>query len=180
MDWLGGDMANADEISARFLIDRPRLVAYAVAVVRVHALAEDLVQDAFVALSQALARGDAIADSGAWCRGVVRNLALRHWHADRRLQRLPTPDLLDGIDRAFAEDDSAQDDELLRALVACREGVSVSALTLLDLRYVDGLPMRAVAERCRRSERAVITALARVRRHLVDCITTRLRRQGHD
>lgn len=161
-------------ISARFLAGRERLFAYALALVRSRAVAEDIFQDVYVALTRAVERGDVIADLPAWCRGVARNLALRHWQERERVERLPATELLDGIDRAFAEDDGDDDEALMRALAACRAGLSASALSLLDLKYLHDLPMRAIAEQTRRSERAVITALARIRRRLMDCIASRI------
>ncbi|MCK6489354.1 MAG: sigma-70 family RNA polymerase sigma factor [Planctomycetes bacterium] len=166
-------------LSVHFLADRARLFAYAYALVRSRAAADDLVQDAWLALAQAEARGEAIADLAGWCRGVVRNLALRHWQERRRIQALPPAELLDRIDAAFAEADAAGDEELLRALARCRALLPAPARALIELRYGEDLPMRAIAERIRRSERAVITALAKVRRRLQDCIDARLAETGH-
>jgi RNA polymerase sigma factor (sigma-70 family) len=166
-------------ISTRFLAGRDRLFAYALALVRSRAVAEDIFQDTYLALTRAVERGDVIADLPAWCRGTARNLALRHWQERERLERLPAKELLDGIDRAFAEEQD-DDEALLRALAACRGGLGAQALGLLDLKYAHDLPMRAIAERTRRSERAVITALAVIRRRLMDCISVRLAMAGHD
>jgi len=149
------------------------LFAYALALVRSRTVAEDLFQDTYVALTRAVERGDVIADLPAWCRGVARNLALRHWQERQRLAHLPTTELLDQIDRAFSEE-ADEDEALMKALASCRGSLGASAISLLDLKYVRDLPMRSIAEQTRRSERAVITALARIRQRLMDCITTRL------
>ncbi|MBA3938921.1 MAG: sigma-70 family RNA polymerase sigma factor [Planctomycetes bacterium] len=175
---MDGDLAL---ISARFLAGRERLFAYALALVRTRAVAEDIFQDTYLALVKAVERGDAIADLPAWCRGVARNLALRHWQERERVARLPAAELLDGIERAFAEaDDEGEDDEaLLAALATCRGGLGAPASALLDLKYVHDLPMRTIAERSGRSERAVITALALIRRRLMECIAVRLAGSNH-
>ncbi len=165
-------------ISARFLAGRERLFAYVLALVRSRAVAEDIFQDCYLTLTRTVARGETIADLPAWCRGVARNLALRHWNERERLERLPAAELLDGIEQAFAEDDD-DDEALMTALAACRGGLADHAVALLDLKYVHDLPMRAIAERTRRSERAVITALAAIRRKLMDCISVRLAKTGH-
>lgn len=166
-------------ISARFLAGRERLFAYAFALVRSRTVAEDIFQDVYLALARAVERGEEIADLPAWCRGVARNLALRHWRERQRLERLPSAELLDGIDRAFAEDDDDDPHALNDALAACRGLLGAGAVALLDLKYVHDLPMAAIAERTRRSERAVITALARIRRRLMDCIAGRLAGARH-
>jgi RNA polymerase sigma-70 factor (ECF subfamily) len=173
---MGDDLAN---LSARFLADRQRLFAYVFALVRSRPVAEDIVQDVYLTISRAVERGEAIADLAAWCRGVARNLALRHWQERQRLERLPPADLLDGIERSFAEETGDEDEALLRALAACRQALPTAMLALLDLKYVHDLPMRDIAERSRRSERAVITALAKLRRRLQDCISTRLAGPSH-
>lgn len=161
-------------ISARFLAGRERLFAYALVLVRSRAVAEDIFQDTYLALTRAVERDEIIADLPAWCRGVARNLALRHWQERQRIERLPATELLEQIDRTFAEEDQGDDEALMRALATCRGGLGTSALALLDLKYVHDLPMRAIAEQTKRSERAVITALAHIRRRLMDCIATRM------
>ena len=166
-------------VSARFLAGRERLFAYAFALVRSRAVAEDIFQDVYLALARAVERGEEIADLPAWCRGVARNLALRHWNERQRLERLPSAELLDGIDLAFAEEDGDDEQALAAALATCRGLLGAGALALLDLKYVHDLPMAAIAERTRRSERAVITALARIRRRLMDCISGRLAGARH-
>lgn len=165
-------------LSARFLLGRERLFAYALALVRSRTLAEDIVQDVYLALLRTVERDETIVDLPAWCRGVARNLALRHWQERQRIERLPTVELLDGIDQTFAEDGD-DDQALIQALAACRGGLAAPALALLDLKYLQDLPMRTIAERTRRSERAVITALARIRKKLMDCIAARLAGAGH-
>lgn len=167
----GSDLA---AVSARFLAERERLFAYILAMVRSRPVAEDIFQDLYLALTRAVGGGEGILDLAAWCRGTARNLALRHWSERQRLERLPAPELLDAIERSFAEDAGDDDEALLRALAACRGSLAAPASALLDLRYVHGLPMRDIAERSRRSERAVITALAKIRRQLMDCIGQRL------
>lgn len=166
-------------ISATFLAGRERLFAYALALVRSRTVAEDIFQDVYLTLARTVERGEEIADLPAWCRGVARNLALRHWREHQRLERLPSAELFDGIDRAFAEDDGDDEQALAAALAACRGQLGAGALALLDLKYVHDLPMAAIAERTRRSERAVITALARIRRRLMDCIQVRLAGARH-
>jgi RNA polymerase sigma-70 factor (ECF subfamily) len=165
-------------ISARFLAGRERLFAYVLALVRSRAVAEDIFQDVYLALARAVERDEDIVELSAWCRGVARNLALRHWRECRRSERLPATELLDGIDRAFAEE--GEDDRVLMpALARCRATLAAPALALLELKYVQDLPIRAISERTRRSERAIITALARIRRRLMDCIAARLAEAHH-
>lgn len=165
--------------SAPFLAGRERLFAYILALVRSRTVAEDIFQDVYVAFARASENKIAIEDMPSWCRGTARNLALRYWREKKCSERLPSTDLLESIDQAFAEEDD--DDQLLMAALArCRDELGASALSLLDLKYVHDLSMRAIADKTQRSERAVITAIARVRRQLMDCITTRLASTTHE
>ena len=164
-------------LSAHFLVGRERLFTYALALMRSHTVAEDIVQDVYLTLLR-VEHDETIADLPAWCRGVARNLALRHWQEGQRIERLPAIELLDGIDQTFAED-GEDDQALMQALAACRGNLATPAVALLDMKYLQDLPMRTIAERTRRSERAVITALARIRKKLMDCIATRIAGAGH-
>ncbi len=162
------------DLQASFLAGRECLFAYTLAVVRSRVIADDICQDVYLALLKAVDQDTAIGDLPAWCRGVARNLALRYWHDHRRTQRLPASILLERIDEAFSDDDDDDDAALAQALNVCRQGLGQAALTLLDLKYAEDLTMIAIAARTRRSERAVITALARIRRTLLECINRRL------
>jgi RNA polymerase sigma-70 factor (ECF subfamily) len=166
-------------LSARFLAERDRLFAYIMALVRSRTVAEDIFQDVYMTFARTIETHTVIDDLPSWCRGVARNLALRYWREQKRSERLPETHLLDSIDRAFAEEDD--DDELLMAALAqCRDELGHAALSILDLKYVHDLSMRTIADKTQRSERAVITAIAHIRRRLMDCITTRLASTFHE
>lgn len=167
-------------LSARFLAGRDVLFAYLLALVRSRAVAEDLFQDVYLALAAAAERGEDIADLPAWCRGVARNLALRHWREQRRTRAAPSEELVAAIDASFAEDDGGADDEALhRALAACRQALPERTAALLDLRYVHGLDLEAIAARTGRSAHALAVSIARVKRILMSCIRARLAEAAH-
>lgn len=167
------------ELSGRFLEERHRLFAYIYAMIRSRHVAEDLFQDVYLTLVRTSERGEAINDLPAWCRGVARNLALRYWHEQKQTPRHTTTDLLAGIELAFAENADSEHEALLQALAACRSSLPTTLTYLLDLKYVHDLSMRDIAARTRRSERAVITALARIRSRLMACIAGRLGATAH-
>ncbi len=169
-------LANLKLAGAAFLDIRERLYAYLLAVVRDRSLAEDLFQEVYVALADALERGEVIADLEAWCRGVGRNLALKHWREQRTSKTVPGDRLLDLIDRAFDEgDERLERIGLMKdALSGCRAQLQAPARELLELRYQRDLPIADISAATRRTPRGVITALARIRDQLLDCIGRRL------
>lgn len=71
----------------------PSLLRYAAALTRSPALAEDLVQEAFLALYRELAAGVEVANARAWTLRVVRNLAHNDARGQRRLVMFPDVDL---------------------------------------------------------------------------------------
>ncbi len=173
---MSSDLA---DLSQRFLAGRATLLAYLLGVVRDHAVAEDLLQEVFLALTRACAKGEDITDLPAWCRGVGRNLALKGWRSQRRAPVLVDSALLARLDQAFAERDA--DDELDRrraALAACRERLPAHAEELLRKRYGDDLPVADIASDLGRTPAAVMMALSRLRRDLAECVAKRLRLDG--
>lgn len=169
-------LANLKLAGAAFLDIRERLYAYLLAVVRDRALAEDLFQEIYVALADALERGETIDNLEAWCRGVGRNLALKHWREQRTSKTVPGDRLLDLIDRAFDEggDQLERIGLMKNALTGCRALLPEPAQDLLDLRYQRDLPIADISQATRRTPRGVITALARIRDQLLECIGKRL------
>src|SRR5581483_5596953 len=79
-----------------------RLLAYALALTRRNDVAEDLVQDALLAVHRDLARFDASRDFGAWVRGVIRMKYLE-WSRSHRTERVSESRLeeLDARHRAW-------------------------------------------------------------------------------
>jgi RNA polymerase sigma-70 factor (ECF subfamily) len=169
-------LSNLKDASAAFLEIRERVYAYLLAVVRDRTLAEDLFQELYVALADTLEKGEAIEDLEAWCRGVARNLALRHWRSQRTSKVVPGDNLLDLIDRAFDEntDQLGHLDQMKVALSQCRQELAPPARDLLDLRYSKDLPIAEISQATRRTPRGVITALARIREQLLECIAKRM------
>jgi RNA polymerase sigma-70 factor (ECF subfamily) len=145
-------------------------------VVRHHATAEDLLQEVYLALTRACAKGEDIADLPAWCRGVGRNLALKGWRSQRRATVVVDSALLARLDQAFTERDAEDDLERRRsALAACRERLPQHADELLRKRYGATQPVADIATDMGRTPAAVMMALSRLRRELADCVMRRLR-----
>ncbi len=165
------------ELSARFMAERHALLAYIHALVQRADVAEDIFQEVWLRLADAADRDVAIADAPAWFRGVARNLVLHHWRSGRRARVVVDSELLDLVDRAFAEQDPhAEELERRRlGLQACLRELPAHAKEVLRLKYVADLTAEEVGARLQRSSASVLMLLSRLRRSLEDCVNRRLR-----
>lgn len=119
------------------------------------ALAEDLTSETFLAAVDAVRRGTVPELSVAWLIGVARHKLVDHWRRQERKQR-PVDTGPDRVDDW---------DVQLEALVAHETLASLGAhhRSALTLRYLDGLPVREVAEHLGRTEGATEVLLVRAK-----------------
>jgi len=112
------------------------LLAYARVLAGQPERARDLVQDAFVAAWQAIARFDVTRDFGSWLRGIVRNKWREDCRRHRREVSLGDPELarLEEAVRSWTSDD--REAGLLERLAECREKLP-EALALAVHAYYD-------------------------------------------
>lgn len=133
----------------------PHLFRYALRLTGSHELAEDLVQEAFLALYRELRNGRAIDNSKAWTLTVVRNQVRKHRRNTRRhAEDLEPGELLDCRPARVREaDDPDSIDDLLADLSKREEEVLL--LRLQSFRY------REIAAHIGISAKSVATLLAR-------------------
>lgn len=124
-------------------------------------VAEDLTAETFLAAVEGIQKGTLTEPSTAWLVGVARHKLVDHWRRLARDERR-----LASLEReAGAEDDDPWDEHLDAA--HAREvltGLGAHHRAALTLRYVDGLPVREVAEHLGRTEHATETLLMRAKR----------------
>jgi RNA polymerase sigma-70 factor (ECF subfamily) len=122
-------------------------------------LAEDLTSETFLAAADAVQRRPPDDLTVAWLIGIARHKLADHWRRKAREERL-----LNAVD---AEPDATGDewDARLDAIAARRTLAALGShhRGALTLRYVDGLPVREVAECLGRSEKATEVLLVRAR-----------------
>jgi RNA polymerase sigma-70 factor (ECF subfamily) len=143
------------------LYDRalPQVYGYLVARVGDPTLAEDLTAETFLAAVRATREGTVADLTIAWLVTVARNKLVDHWRRRAREERglqlahEPEADVVDDVDARF---DRLRTREVLADLGAHH----CAALTL---RYLDGLPVREVAEHLGRTEHATEALLVRAR-----------------
>jgi RNA polymerase sigma-70 factor, ECF subfamily len=123
---------------------------------------QDLVQEVFVTLATAVRTGRLTTASAGWLTTCTRNIFLRQLrHDGRELARV----VRIATRRASPETGPEQsvDDVWLRAAMKNLSDVERAALVL---RYIDDMPVAAVATALGRSLEATESLLARARRHL--------------
>ncbi len=140
-------------------------------------MAEDVLQETYVALQRSAARFTPGADPGAWVRGIARNLARQALARRQRLQALPAEALLERLEQVAAaavEDDG--DDEAVDQLQRCLGVLAPAQRELVHARYHQGLSLAQLSARTGRSAGAIQVALSRLRATLLACIEQARRR----
>jgi RNA polymerase sigma-70 factor, ECF subfamily len=137
----------------------PEVYGYLLVRCRSTALAEDLTSETFLAAADAVDRHAVPHLSVAWLVGVARHKLVDHWRRLAREERLLT--------KIDAEPDPDPDpwDVQLDVLTAHRvlDRLGAHHRSALTLRYLDGLPVRQVAECLGRTEQATEALLVRAR-----------------
>lgn len=159
-------------VDALFASWQPSLLRYARTLCGTPELAEDLVQEAFLALCRKSVRGEDVRNPRRWTLCVVRNQASRQLRDRRRHgEQLTPPEVLEAVgNRDFSKAAADPGCEVSRL-------VSVSVLSarerqVLDLR-MQSLKYRQIAQHLGVSPKTVSALLARARRKLQEAMATR-------
>lgn len=168
------------QITAWFLSDRHRLMAFIFGLLRESQASEDVFQEVWLKLHAELEKGAEIRNPPAWCRTVARHLILMHWRTRKNSKVLMDSTLvefLDYVETAFAENETTDEtgQDRRRALGECVGSLPAKSRELLALRYEQELPLKEVAAKAGHSGDAVIKALVRLRQALAVCVEKKLR-----
>ena len=88
-------------------------------------------------------------------------------------------ELLDALAETVVDARSDATDLYLAALRRCKEKLSALDEQLLDLRYVEDLSTRQIADQTGRPQQGVCNSLLRIRRRSFDCIQMELAQKKH-
>jgi RNA polymerase sigma-70 factor (ECF subfamily) len=155
---------------------RGMLLGYILSIVRDFHLAEDIFQDASIVI---LRKGLLLKDDNdfpPWARKVVRLEAL---NARRKREKGPEtlePGVLDLLDQDWSKNEGPEPTML--ALRECIEKLPPKARRLIELRYIEGIPGNALAERLNQPPNTVYVALSRIYQNLSVCVKNRLACEG--
>lgn len=143
-----------------------------------HTVAEDLVQEVFVAAWSSTFEFESSdpANQSAYLRGIARNLFYQHCR-----RRRPSTESLSEAELEEAEVFWSQEFlrggdgyDYLEALRRCLRRLTDQKRHVLDLFYGDDKSRREIAEELEMSEEGVKSTLQRTRAMLADCIRNRL------
>lgn len=166
--------------AAEFIHDRHRLGSFVGGLLRDAHAAEDVIQEVWVRLAAELEKGTVIESQPAWCRGVAKNLILKHWRRQRNAKVFADSEVLEvflaRVDQAFAETDDSGElwERRQQALDDCVAALPEKSRSLLSLRYEGRVPIEEIARRVGQRFDAVTKALYRLRQALSDCVERKL------
>jgi RNA polymerase sigma-70 factor (ECF subfamily) len=165
-----------EDVSVEFLARRHHLMAFVHWMAGDPDLAEEVFQQVWVKLAEAVRAGTLISHLDAWCRVVARNILFERWRRERVRREIVDSRLVELSERAFAEQDDSQDDWALRsrALKECVGELPAKSRRMLDLKYGEGLTVARTAEMLEKTCGSVMMALSRIRRALKECVERRL------
>ncbi|MCK6471587.1 MAG: sigma-70 family RNA polymerase sigma factor [Planctomycetes bacterium] len=171
-------IADCDSRLRLFLPVRAALVRYLLILVRDLHDAEDLAQEvASVVLGESAPPSDPVRFA-AWCRGIARNLALKHL---ARKRRQPTPVELrffDSVELCAGEQAASAEFWALRrrTLQECLQALPPTSRSVLACRYGGGESAMRIGKRIGQTPEAVRMLLYRIRQRLAQCVEARLRK----
>lgn len=169
-------------VTTEFLANRQQLMAFIYGLVRDPHVAEDIYQEVWLKLAEAMEKGVIIEHAGKWCRKVAKRLILHHWRNQRNAKVIADSTLLEFVnfvELAFDENAEREDPRSDRrhALNQCVEALPEKSKQLLTLKYAESFSIRAIATHLRQSTAAVIKALLRLRQALAVCVEKKLKLQ---
>jgi RNA polymerase sigma-70 factor (ECF subfamily) len=139
---------------------RRRVFGLAYSILRDRAAAEDLAQEVFVKLWQALPRYDGRARLSTWIYAITRNAAISALRARRRDASLSDPAVAAEAEGVAARPAAAPDEAMLRRRIEALPEKQRQAITLY---YLDERPVEEVADMMGLPANTVKTHLHRAR-----------------
>ena len=146
---------------------RRRVFGLAYSILRDRAAAEDLAQEVFVKLWQALPRYDGRAQLSTWIYAITRNAAVSALRRRRRSVSLSDPAVLEEVENAGAEPAALPEDLMLRRHI---EALPEKQRQVITLYYLDERPVDEVAAMMGLPANTVKTHLHRARASLAAAI----------
>lgn len=143
-------MAEADTYFELFLAHRAELVRYASGIMKDDALAEDVVQDAFLRLTAAPAiQGRILTAPLSYIYRIVRNLAVDRYRRREHETRLFDQDMDSAADSVGANAPSPEDEAAgnaqMRAMRAAMTELPERTCIALEMHLFDGRKLREIA-----------------------------------
>lgn len=165
--------ASNEEALTRWLLSHRRaLFAYIYAIVRDHASAEDVFQDASIVI---LKRQDLVDSPTLWgfARGVARNKAFSALRSRKKNLLILSPEAMDRVDQGF-DQLADQTEARVEALEGCVKVLPENWREIVQLRYWSNLSIGEIGARLKQTENSLSVTLNRIRSRLAKCVSHRL------
>ncbi|WP_437206749.1 sigma-70 family RNA polymerase sigma factor [Planctomicrobium sp. SH664] len=153
-----------------------RVQVYVRAMVFDGSAANDVFQEACLAMWKNYSTFVRQGDFQSWALGIARLQVLKYWRTRKRDRHIFTLPMLDSLTEQ-ARDLVSEIDPRQVALNACVSQLSRRHKGLIQNFYAQGLPAEAIAESWDRSVHAVYKALRVVRQSLLECVQQKLARK---
>ena len=157
---------------------RDELYAYILAIVRNCDDADDLFQSVCLVLWNKFVSFVPGSSFFAWARQTAK-IEVRYFLRCRPSPNHVSEELLDTLAEEVLDSRLDVAESYLEALQRCRTKLNAADEELLELRYVEDLGSRDIADRVERPQQSVCQSLKRVRRWLLECVRLELARQEH-
>lgn len=155
------------QVQRLFIDHQPALRSYVLSIVRDFVLAQDVVQETFLALTRKAAQFDLATNFLAWACSVARFEALA------ALRRANRPALSEEtLELLLASEAAAAPDYRTDWLSRCLARLTPTVQKMLRLRYEDALKPGEIAKLIGWTPNAVCVATSRARMELRQCIET--------
>jgi RNA polymerase sigma-70 factor (ECF subfamily) len=166
------------EFFALFTQHARQLYRYIRTLVPNHADAEDAFQDASAVLWQKFDEYQAGSNFMAWASQVARWCVVNQRRRQRRGGSHRSDEFFDSVaDESFRMFDALEAQH--RALADCYQRLSDGDRQLVDQRYREGESVKQLAGKVGRPLRAMYRQLDRIHTALLNCIQSKLRKEGH-
>src|SRR5258705_1673826 len=139
--------------------------------------AKDVVQEAYLRAFRFF-DGFRGGDGKAWLLAVVRNTCLTWRRRERgNVTAVPFDETAHGSDRATSAEIGLVEEARLGTLRNCIESLPVEYREVIVMRELEELSYRDIADTASLPIGTVMSRLARARKRLEDCVTSRMKRQ---
>jgi RNA polymerase sigma-70 factor (ECF subfamily) len=143
--------------------------------------ADDMTQDVFLRFYLSQARFDSSALVRPWLLGIARNLLREHIKGMKRRKEVAWTELCLELESVMPPDTQwTDDDDVMRHLPVCMDGLGPSAREAIDLQYRGERKLAEIGKQLHRSEGAVKLLLHRARQALKDCLERRRKQASHE
>jgi RNA polymerase sigma-70 factor (ECF subfamily) len=157
---------------------RGELYAYILSIVRNWEDADDLFQSVCLVLWSKFASFEPGTSFFAWARQTAK-IEVRCFLRKKQSPSHVSEQLLDTLAETLPAAQMQEPVPYMTALERCRAKLNAADEELLELRYVEDLGSREIADRVQRPQQSVCQSLKRIRRWLLECVRGEMARQEH-